>query len=317
MHNGNKILKAAAPFRHPGLLNFKRAPFEAWKNNGGRVTKSCYPPRILHGAAFRWELPTIFKCRGEARLRFVEPVSMSFDTFPDYARYEIVPMIWDCWPQYFEKTCKWLKRHQVHTAIFTSSQTADRMRERLPYMNIIWCAEALNDSDYKKGMPLKERSIDVLEFGRSNENVVRAENLIKRGLNYICTKQDGKFVYTNEQLCEAMGKAKVSIALPRSMTQPEITGDVETLTQRYWECMFSRMVMVGHAPKELVDFIGYNPVVELKSNVSSEALVADVVEHIGDYQGLVDRNRETAERLGSWNVRMKWLMSELSAVYKI
>lgn len=99
------------------------------------------------------------------------------------------------------------------------------------------------------------------------------------------------------------------------MTQPEIAGDIETLTQRYWECMFSRMVMVGHAPHELVDFIGYNPVVELRDDISAEDLIADVLEHIDEYQPLVDHNRETAERLGSWTVRMKWLMEELNKRY--
>ena len=102
-----------------------------------------------------------------------------------------------------------------------------------------------------------------------------------------------------------------TIALPRSMTQPEMAGDIETLTQRYWVCMFSRMVMVGHAPQELVDFIGYNPVIELRKDISAVALIRDVLEHIDDYQELVDKNRETAERLGSWDVRMECLMEEL------
>ena len=75
--------------------------------------------------------------------------------------------------------------------------------------------------------------------------------------------------------------------------------------------MFSRMVMVGHAPQELVDFIGYNPVIELRKEISAEALIRDVLEHIDDYQELVDKNRETAERLGSWDVRMEWLMEKL------
>ena len=101
------------------------------------------------------------------------------------------------------------------------------------------------------------------------------------------------------------------------MTQPEVAVDIETLTQRYWECMFSRMVMVGHAPQELIDFIGYNPVIELNDKISAEELIADVIEHIEDYQALVDKNRETAERLGSWDVRMKWLMSELAEYYQI
>ena len=315
-----KILKAVAPYHHPGFLNFKQAPFEAWKQNGGMVAGEHYPPRFLHGAAYRWELPTIWKSKKEARLRFVEPVSLSFDTFPDYARYEVVPMFWDCWPCYFEKTRDWLVRHRVKTVVFSSRQTAERMQKALPNVNIIWCAEAVDDSVYDKGNLLKDREIDLLEFGRSNDRVVNAEKLelVKMGenrLNHVCTKQNGKFIYTNEQLYQAMGNAKVTIALPRSMTQPELAGDIETLTQRYWECMFSRMVMVGHAPQELIDFIGYNPVIELSDKISSEELIADVIEHIEDYQSLVDKNRDTAVKLGSWNVRMKWLIEELSNLY--
>lgn len=308
MENRNKYIKAVPPYIHPGFLNFKLAPFEAWKRLGGDVEKSHYPQKCLHGAVFRWELPTLWKSKKEARLRFVEPVSLLFDTFPDYARYEVVPMFWDCWPCYFEKTCEWLRKHQVKTAIFSSRMTAERMQERFPEMRIIWCPEAVDGDVYQKGKLLKDRTIDLLEFGRSNEKVLQTEAL---SLNHVCTKQNGKFIYTNEQLYQAMGDAKVTIALPRSMTQPEMAGDIETLTQRYWECMFSRMVMVGHAPKELVDFIGYNPVIELRKDISAEALIRDVLEHIDDYQAIVDRNRETAERFGSWDVRMEWLMEEL------
>ena len=61
----------------------------------------------------------------------------------------------------------------------------------------------------------------------------------------------------------------------------------------------------------MVDFIGYNPVIELSDKISAEELIANVIEHIEDYQSLVDKNRETAERLGSWDVRMEWLVEEL------
>ena len=184
-------------------------------------------------------------------------------------------------------------------------------------INIIWCPEAVDDSVYQRGNLLKDRNIDLLEFGRSNDKVFKVEQLKSIfdnnncSLNHVCTKQNGKFIYTNKQLYEVMGNAKVTIALPRSITQPEIAGDIETLTQRYWECMFSRMVMVGHAPQEIIDFIGYNPVIELNDAISSKALIADVISHIEDYQPLVDKNRATAERLGSWDVRIAWLMEVL------
>lgn len=212
---------------------------------------------------------------------------------------------------------------------FSSRQTAEKMQERFSgkhkgwqKIDVIWCAEAVDDSVYQQGKLLKERTVDLLEFGRSNDKVVSSGKLAGVKINgsplqHVCTKQNGKFIYTNEQLYEAMGNAKVTIALPRSITQPEIAGDIETLTQRYWECMFSRIVMVGHAPQELIDFIGYNPVIELSDKISAEEQIADVIEHIEDYQSLVDKNRETAEKLGSWDVRMKWLMEELEEDYRL
>ncbi len=322
MNNLRKLLRAVAPYIHPEYLNFKTAPYEAWVRNGGQVAKAHYPWRPFHGVVFRRELPLLGQNTAEARLRFVEPVSLLFDTFPDYARYEIVPMFWDCWPGYFNMVCRWLRRHGVRTAIFSSRQTAELVEEAFPDMHVIWCPEAVNALCYGKGKPLADREIDLLEFGRSNEKIVQADVLKQalvagRAVRHVCTRQNGKFIYTNEQLYQAMGDAKVTITLPRSMTDPATAGNIETLTQRYWECMFSRMVMVGHAPQELIDFIGYNPVIELRNDMTAAEQIVDVLEHIGDCQNLVDKNLQTAQRLGSWNVRMRWLMDKLKPYYDI
>ena len=55
----------------------------------------------------------------------------------------------------------------------------------------------------------------------------------------------------------------------------------------------------------------------LSDKISPEEQIANVIEHIEDYQSLVDKNRETAEKLGSWDVRMKWLMTQLQEYYLI
>ena len=318
MTTNKKILKAVAPFIHPEFLNFKTAPYEAWRDLGGMTAKSHYPIRTLHGPVFRRELPTLWKSRKEARLRFVEPISLLFDTFPDYARYEIVPMVWDCWPKYFELMAAWLKRHDVRTVIFTCRETALLMQKRFPKMNIMHCQEGINSSEYIVGKSLKDRKIDVLEFGRKNDrifpnNILDRISLEGEKINHVCTYQDGHFIYTNEQLHEAMGDAKIAIALPRCLTQPEVAEGLETLTQRYWECMLSRTVLVGHAPQELVDYIGYNPVVELQQNMRPEAQVAEVLAHIENYQEIVDRNRCVALEKGDWKVRMKDVMAWLES----
>ena len=187
----------------------------------------------------------------------------------------------------------------MRTAIFTSSQTAERMQERFPEMNIMYCPEAVDTSRYDGGRPLAERRIDILEFGRAS-----GLNIDWQGLNYECTMKNGKYFYSNKQLFELMRNAKITIALPRSITQPEKAGDIETLTQRYWENMLSRIIMVGHAPKELADLIGFNPVIELDKERPSEQIM-DVIAHIDNYQDKVNQNRKVALEKGDWKQRME------------
>lgn len=43
-------------------------------------------------------------------------------------------------------------------------------------INVIWCPEAVDDSVYQKGKLLKDRNLDLLEFGRSNDKVLRQIN---------------------------------------------------------------------------------------------------------------------------------------------
>ncbi len=302
-----KFVRAVEPYLHKDGINFKTQAYEAWVKdvrgsanaNGDRcIAKAHYPWRCFHGLAYRYEIPTIRKSKTEARLRFVEPISLSFDTFPDYTRYEIIPFIWDCWPCYFEKVCAWFRKHDVRTAIFTSSQTAERMRERFPEMNIVYCPEGIDTTRYSEGKPLIERDIDLLEYGRGS-----SVDDTWGDINHVCTKKHGKYLYTNEQLIDAMGNAKVTIAFPRCVTEPQIARDIETLTQRYWENMLSRIVMIGHAPKELVDLIGYNPVIE--ADVQKIGVqVRCVLQSIADYQVFVDMNREVALEKGPWQKRM-------------
>ena len=352
--NMGKIVKAVAPYRHQGIINFKKGAYDAWIKEGGLIESAHYLPKQLIGWSYNHELPLLPKNKIEARLRFVEPISRKFDAFPDYVRYEIIPMIWDCWPCLDDRICSWLKKHKVKTAIFTSRQNAERIQKRFPEMQILVITEGIDTSKYHVGKELKDREIDLLEFGRgsnlnfnvnanhkekekNNDNVNVNENLEPgtgctqpwnlepavcshetanqpvNSIRYVCTKVNGKFIYSDGQLFETMGNAKVTIALPRCETDAAIAGDVETLTQRYWECMLSRMVMVGHAPKELTDLIGYNPVIEIdRGNITKQ--LQDILARVEDYQELVDKNRETALKLGDWTIRMQQVMEWLKVL---
>ena len=72
--------------------------------------------------------------------------------------------------------------------------------------------------------------------------------------------------------------------------------------------------MLGRAPKELIDLIGYNPVVEVDWK-DPRGQVAAIVDEIGRYQSFVDRNRKIALEFGNWRVRMPLLVSGIRDVY--
>ena len=78
-----KTVKAVAPYISPEGINFKSKPY-AWMKCGGKTAKPYYPLRLFHYFAFRYELPSFWNDKSESRLKFVEPVSITFDTFPDY-----------------------------------------------------------------------------------------------------------------------------------------------------------------------------------------------------------------------------------------
>lgn len=309
-----KTVKAIRPYTQRNGSNFKCPPYEAWVNNGGKISKAFYPIRQLHGLAHKIELPSFNILSSQARLRFVEACTINFDCWPDYCCCETIPFIWDCWPSVYDRIEKWLKRHNVKVAIFTSSITAEAMQQRCPNIKILNVTEGIDTSAYHTGDLLIKRNIDFLEYGSKQRNLFDKP---LEGINHINSTSIITQMMTWEDLLNTMADARVTLALPRCDVDKDTTGGVETLTQRFWEGMLSRSVLVGRAPQELVDLIGYNPVITLDRQ-NAEKQIKDILAHINDYQVLVDKNRETALSMAPWSIRIKKIMNWLTELgYKI
>jgi hypothetical protein len=184
------------------------------------------------------------------------------------------------------------------------------MKERFPEMNILSITEGIDTSKYKEGKNLNERSIDLLEFGRRNKKVFDVN--LPQNYTHLYSKNGEHLFKTEQDLMNGLADSKITICYPSCDTQPQKAGDIETLTQRYWEAMLSQIVIVGRAPKELIDLIGYNPVIEIGKENQTERII-DIINHINNYQSLVDRNNDTAKKMGSWDIRVKQIMDWLKS----
>ena len=300
-------IKAMEPLRYENNSNFKLAPYYAWVEAGGQIAKPHYGWRKFRPLLRIQEL-LIPKSTKTAMLCFAEPPSLDVDTFPWWGHYEIIPVLWDCWPRYWETTERWFRRHKVKAAVFTSSQTADEFRKRLPEMNILTITEGIETELYHGDKTLNKRDIDFLQFGRVANMFTDIE--FGDGIRVLSSKNEKTFLKTRKDLIAALSDSKIVLAVPRCDMQPDIAQGIETLTQRYWECMLSGVIILGRAPQELIDYIGYDPVIHINQEKVTEQ-VQDIVNHVGDYQSLVDKNKQVAQQKGNWSLRIEQIRNWL------
>lgn len=229
---------------------------------------------------------------------------------------EIVPMLWDCWPDTWPGLERALRRLRVRLCFVTASAVADRLAGRLPGIEFVHVPEGVDPADYSAGPPLAERPIDVYELGRRHRGVHEAlmRARLDEACRMVCAAPGGRkglaAAYpTWRGYCAALAATKITLSFPRSMTDAACAA-VETMTMRYFEAMLSGCLIVGHAPRELVELAGYDPVVEMDM-ADPAGQLRTMLADIGRWQPLVDRNLRRAREIASWDARMPALFRAL------
>ena len=230
-------------------------------------------------------------------------------------------MLWDVWPRYWPRLISSLKRHRVRTFLCTSSQVCEHVRKELPRIRTVHVPEGIDPAGYLPGKDLRERPADILELGRQmpffHRAAVRACREHPEWV-HLFPAAEGPLLFPDfRSLCEGLASAKITVSYPRFDTHPAMAGEVETLTQRYWECMLSRTLPAGRAPQELVNLLGYNPVVEISERNAHEQ-ITNLLTNISSYQDLVDKNYRAACEHAPWEALIASLLPQLERLgYRI
>jgi len=234
--------------------------------------------------------------------------------FPWVYLNQLIPFVFDCLPKEFGLWAALLRRHKMRIAVFSSRSAASEMGGRVKDCRCLWIPEGLEFSEYPPPKPLSDRSIDVLEFGRKyqkyHDQIVLP--LKGHGFSHFYEKNSGDLVFPDrESFIRGLTNARISICFPSSVTHPERFGDLETVTQRYFESMAAGAVLVGKAPAELVELCGYDPVVAVDWTDPAGQL-AGILESLHQYEGLQRRNAATVRERCGWAARVDQMIKELA-----
>jgi hypothetical protein len=224
---------------------------------------------------------------------------------PDAYWCEIVPWIYDCWPPQFAEWERLLRRHRVRLAFFSARDAAGHFSKAVPGLAAHWLPECHELTSLSPSRPLAERGTHVLELGRRMPAVHERirDPLAAAGLRHVFDRgPHASAIPGLDALYRAMGESAVVICYPKSRTNPESAGGMETVTQRYFETLGSGCLAVGHCPGELRDLYGFDPVVALDEADPAGHLLS-ILGSLASYQGHVQRCLERTREVGTCDAR--------------
>jgi hypothetical protein len=220
--------------------------------------------------------------------------------------------LFDAWPPNHEKITRFADACRLEHLFLSSSQAAAALGLLVKSTKCHWIPEGITPGDYFLAFT-PERDIDVLQLGRRFDRYHRMiePGLRKRGKKYLYEQVSGTVVFpTRLDYVEGLMRTKISICAPLSVSHPERAGGIETMTVRYLQSMLSRCLIVGHAPAEMIQLFGYNPLIEIDYNNAAEQLL-DLLDHPDEHQELIEKNYHFVREHHTWQSRWEQIKSIL------
>lgn len=221
-----------------------------------------------------------------------------------YAKGVKAIYMFDAWPQSHSAIELFIKNANIQYAFFSSSEVTNIFKQRLKHVNVQWVPEGINMLEYTF-KPYQEKKIDVLQIGRKWDkyHTIIKPFLKKEGYTYKYQSEKNKVIFPDKvSFVEGLANSKISICVPSSYTHPERSGNISTITFRYWQSMASKCLIVGIMPPEMQLLFDYNPMIAIDMTKPIEQL-EDILHNYTDYIPLIEKNYNLMLQKHTWRNR--------------
>lgn len=216
--------------------------------------------------------------------------------------------LFDAWPYSYDSIVGFCNYYKIDYLFLTSTRSTEIIKKRIPNTRVEYIPEAIKFDEYKF-LDYSEKTIDIVAIGRKWDlyHSLIVDGLRSKNVNYWYSpvSTNGKLLFPDrESFILGLAKSKISVCVPQNITHPQKAGDVETMTVRYLQSMASKCLVIGLAPKEMVDLFGYNPVITIDLDNPVEQII-NILDHFDEYIPLIEKNYVAVKNNHTWNNRIQ------------
>jgi hypothetical protein len=225
--------------------------------------------------------------------------------------------LFDAWPKEYQRIIRFVTKYGIDHVFVSASQSAEDLNALINKKMFHYVPEGVDPSVYRFAR-YDAKDIDVLSLGRKydryHERILPTLQRLDRTYLYEVVK--GNIIFPNrEGLIDGLARTKISICVPGSITHPERSGHVETMTMRYLQSMASKCLILGHAPAEMIKLFGYNPVIEIDWDHAEEQ-IAEILQDFHIQIPLIERNYKEVLSNHTWTQRFHQIKKILTVPQK-
>jgi hypothetical protein len=212
--------------------------------------------------------------------------------------------IFDHWPWANQVLVDWVNLFSIDKVFFSALQSTELFNEHFNAEKPrgVWVPEGIYAQNYYAQTPA-QKDIDVIEFGRRYETYHEKISPVLSKMGYTHYFQRGK-------INDPLSRSKISICFPSSITHPERSGYISTMTLRYLQSMISKCLVVGKMPYDMQFLFDYNPIIEVDDDYPDKQIL-DILRSYSDYLPLIEKNYQTVMGHHLWAHRLKAIQQHI------
>ena len=212
--------------------------------------------------------------------------------------------MFDAWDPLFHDIENTIRKFKINIVFFSSKQSAEHFGDlNIPYFQSHWIPEAVDVERYEYA-PYHKRTIDVLQLGRvwgAYHNQIKS---IEPDLVYKYEKFPGQLIFpSRHDFIHGLANSKISICVPSSITHPNRSGSISTMTSRYLQSMASKCLILGKMPYDMSFLFNYCPIVEIDED-NPVKQIQSILKNFDDYIPLIEKNYSEVRKFHNWSNRI-------------